>query len=309
VDAQHPIEVPEARQMRLMRSATYASISVAAVLVAAKLGASLLTDSVSLLSTLIDSLIDAGASLVNLLAVRHALQPADAEHRYGHGKAEALAGLAQAAFICGSAGFLVFEAVRRVIHPRDLANTEIGVAVMLFAIVLTAALVAYQSYVVRRTGSVAIRADSVHYQTDVLVNASVILALLLVRQFGWVYVDPVFALAIAAYILRSAWKIGATSYDMLMDHELPAEERVRITDIASTHKKVRGIHDLRTRSSGRRRFIEFHLEMDGDLSLWEAHSVAEEVLHALEMTYPEAEIIVHQDPWGVVERRQEIPDR
>ncbi len=307
LDARTPL--PADQQMRLMRRATYASIAVAGVLVAVKLVAALLTDSVSLLSTLIDSLIDAGASLVNLLAVRHALQPADAEHRYGHGKAEALAGLAQAAFICGSAGFLVFEAARRIIHPRELSNTGIGIAVMLFAIVLTTALVAYQTHVVRRTGSVAIRADSVHYQTDLLVNASVILALVLVRQFGWRFVDPVFALTIAAYILRSAWRIGIAAYDMLMDHELPEGERRRITEIATSHNKVRGVHDLRTRTSGRRRFIEFHLEMDGDLTLWQAHTIAEEVLHALEMTYPEAEIIVHQDPWGVIERRLEIPEQ
>lgn len=301
-----PVSISTAKQATLMRRATYASVSLACVLIVVKFAAYIVTDSVSLLSTLIDSMIDAGASFINLLAVRQALQPADAEHRYGHGKAEALAGLAQSAFIAGSAGFLVFEAIRRLIHPRVLDNADAGITVMVFAIVGTVALVAFQTYVVRRTGSMAIRADSLHYKTDLLVNISVIVALVLIREFGWLGIDPLFAIGIAAYILKGAWEIGFGAYNMLMDREIPDEERARIYEIITTHRRARGAHDLRTRMSGRRLFIEFHLEMDGSMTLWEAHSVAEEVLHAVEMSYPDAEVIVHEDPWGIVERRSDF---
>jgi ferrous-iron efflux pump FieF len=156
-----------------MRLATYASVTVASVLIVTKFAAWVMTDSVSLLSTLIDSLLDVAASGLNLIAVHHALQPADFEHRYGHGKAEALAGLGQAAFISGSAAFLLIEAGQRIFNPKTIDNSEIGIAVMVVAIALTVVLVAFQRYVVRKTGSLAIGADSLHYQTDVLVNASV----------------------------------------------------------------------------------------------------------------------------------------
>ena len=183
---------------RLMRRATNAAVSVALLLIAVKLAAWLMTDSVSLLSSLADSVMDALASLVNLLAVRHALQPADPEHRFGHGKAEPLAGLGQAAFICASGIYLIFEAVGRLIEPRDIVHGELGLGVMVFSIAVTAALVAYQRAVVRRTDSLAIRADSVHYATDILVNGGVIVSLLLVMFLDWRAADPIVALLIAA---------------------------------------------------------------------------------------------------------------
>ena len=291
---------------RLMRMATYASVGTACFLIAVKFAAWLLTDSVSLLSTLIDSLVDAGASLINLIAVRHSLQPADREHRFGHGKAEPLAGLAQAAFITGSAGFLLVEAVSRLAHPRAVANSEIGMIVMVLAIVLTLGLVVFQDRVVRKTGSVAIGADSLHYKTDILVNASVILALILARELGWRFADPIFAIGISAYILHSAWKIGMTAFNLLMDHELPPEDRDRITAIACNHAGVVGVHDMRTRSSGPRLFVEIHLELDGSLSLWDAHAITLEVLALIQEAYPNAEVIIHQDPAGVVEPRLNI---
>ncbi len=284
---------------RLMRQATYASISVALTLIVAKLFAWAFSDSLSLLATLIDSTLDALASLINLLAVRHALSPADREHRFGHGKAEALAGLGQAAFIAGSAGFLLLEAVRRFINPVQIESYGIGIAVMVFSIIATLGLLTFQRHVIRRTGSVAISADALHYRTDLLVNASVIVALLLSVR-GWNGFDPLFACAIGLYILYSAWEIVRQAFDHLMDRELPREEREQIKSIARSHRKVRGMHDLRSRRSGMATFIQLHLELDDELSLLEAHEISDEVEGRLQEVYPAAEVIIHIDPISVV---------
>lgn len=288
---------------RLMRLATYASVGVASILIVAKFAAWLATDSVSLLSTLIDSMLDALASLINLFAVRHALQPADKEHRFGHGKAEPLAGLAQAAFISGSALFLLLEAGERLVHPRGVSNTDIGLAVMVLSIALTLVLVGFQKYVVKKTGSVAISADSLHYQTDLLVNLGVMASLALVTYVGWTLADPLFALGIALYILWGAWQIGQEAMDHLMDKELPDGDRTRIREIATGHPGVIGMHDLRTRASGTQTFIQLHLEMSGNMTLREAHEIAEQVMMKIEADFPNAEVLIHQDPHGIDERR------
>ncbi len=286
---------------RLMRLATYASVAVASFLILIKLAAWRYTDSISLLSTLIDSLLDAVASLINLFAVRHALVPADREHRFGHGKAEPLAALGQTAFIAGSALFLVIAAGQRLFDPRPVLHGGIGIAVMVVAIVVTFALTRFQASVVRQTGSVAIKADSLHYLGDILVNGAVIVALLLASEFGWTIADPLFGLAIAGYIAFIAWRIARGSFDMLMDRELPEAERARIREIALANPDVRDLHDLRTRSSGRRTFIQVHIEMDGTLTLYRAHSVADEVEAALREAFPGAEVMIHQDPHGLEE--------
>jgi ferrous-iron efflux pump FieF len=288
---------------RLMKAATYASVSVAAVLIVAKFAAWVMTGSVSMLSTLIDSLLDAAASLLNLVAVHHALSPADKEHRFGHGKAEALSGLAQAAFISGSAVFLLIEAVERLMNPKAIENAEIGYGVMALAIVMTAFLVAFQRHVVAKTGSVAIAVDSVHYRMDILVNISVIVSLLLSSRFNLGWADPVFALAIAGYILRGAWQIGIKAYHMLMDRELEDVERQAIKKIALDHPDVLGVHDLRTRSSGTRQFIQLHLEMDGSITLQEAHIISDAVEAKIMEAFPQSEVLIHEDPEGILEER------
>jgi ferrous-iron efflux pump FieF len=284
---------------KLLRLATYASISVALILIVAKLVAWGLSDSVSLLATLIDSVLDALASLINLIAVRHALTPADKEHRFGHGKAEALAGLSQSMFIAGSAGFLLLEAGRRLINPIAVEQAALGISVMLFSIVATLLLLAFQSHVVKKTNSTAIRADALHYRTDVLVNGSVILALWLSVQ-GWAGFDALFACAIGIYILYSAWEIIRVSYDHLMDRELPDEQREQIKQLVLQHKSARGLHDLRSRHSGTMTFIQFHLELDDDLSLLDAHKISDEVEMRLLGAFPGSEIIIHIDPQSVV---------
>ena len=284
-----------------MRQATYASVTVAGTLIVAKGAAWAITDSVAMLSALIDSLLDALASIINLFAVRHALQPADREHRFGHGKAESLAGLGQAAFITGSAVFLVFEALQRLARPVAVEHGGVGIAVSVYAIIATLGLVLYQSYVVRRTKSVAIAADSLHYKSDLALNASVIAALVLSGTFGFAYADPVFAIGIAAFVLFSAWQIFKRSYDELMDREFPQEVRQKIREIATAPAEVIDMHDLRTRSSGRDSFIQLHLELPSDISLMEAHRIADDVELRLRDAFPEAEVIIHQDPAGVEE--------
>jgi ferrous-iron efflux pump FieF len=279
-----------------MRLATYASVATATVLIAVKLAAWWLTDSVSLLSSLVDSLLDAAASVVTLLAVRQALVPADRDHRFGHGKAEPLAALLQAGLVAGSAVLLVIQAMPRLWAPEPLAYGGVGIAVMAVSIVLTFALTRLQLYVVRRTGSSAIEADSLHYMSDLLMNAAVIAALVLAGQFGLLRADPIIALAVAAWILLSAYRIAQSAFDMLMDRELPAEERERVLAVARAHDEVLGVHDLKTRASGPRAFIQLHLEMDGGMTLYRAHAVAEAVEAALQIEFPGAEVIIHQDP-------------
>lgn len=289
---------------RLLRTATYASTAVAVALILAKTFAWVVTDSVSVMSSLIDSLLDVAASVVNLLAVRHALTPADREHRFGHGKAEPLAGLAQAAFITGSAVLLSLEAIHRLAQPQLVTHGEFGIVIMVVSIAVTLILVAFQKRVVKVTGSVAINADALHYRSDIVLNGSVILSIVLSGQLGWPALDPLFGLAIAAYILYSAWRIVQASLDRLMDRELPEGDRHRIRDIALRHPEIRSVHDLRTRSSGPDVFIQIHLEMDGEMTLQRSHEIADDVERSILEAFPNAEVIIHQDPAGVEEARK-----
>jgi ferrous-iron efflux pump FieF len=289
-----------------MRIATYASVSVAAVLIVIKVAAFLVTDSVALLSSLIDSLLDAAASVINLFAVSQALVPADREHRFGHGKAEALAGLGQSAFIAGSSVFLLFEAGHRLIDVHPVHNSAVGVAVMVVSLALTLVLVLFQRTVVRRTGSIAIGADALHYLGDVLVNGSVIVSLLLGQEFGWYALDPIFGIGIAIYIVVNAWMIARRSLDQLMDRELSDESRQRIVEIATAHRDVVALHDLRTRASGTRQFIQFHLEMDPTIQLARAHDISDEVEASLLANFPGAEVIIHEDPAGLIEPHRAV---
>jgi ferrous-iron efflux pump FieF len=299
-----------ARANRLRRLATYASVAVAAVLIAVKFAAWLATGgSVALLSSVLDSLLDAVASIINLVAVRHAMSPADREHRFGHGKAEPLAVLGQSAFIAGSALLLLAEAVRRLLDPVAIEAAPAGIAVMVFSIALTMALVFYQRRVVRRTGSIAISADELHYRGDLVLNGSVIAALLLSGPLGLPILDPLFGAAIGGWIIFCAIRLARLSLTQLMDHELPDDEREKIRAIAQAHPEVAAAHDLRTRLAGPTAFIQIHLEMDGAMSLTRAHRVADEVEADLRAAYPHAEIIIHQDPEGVEEPRSNFPRR
>ncbi|HEY1432176.1 MAG TPA: cation diffusion facilitator family transporter [Stellaceae bacterium] len=294
---------------RLRRTATYASVAIAALLIAVKFVAWLETGSVALLSSLVDSLLDIAASLVNLVAVRHAMTPADREHRFGHGKAEPLAVLGQSAFITGSAMLLLAEAARRLIWPLPIENAPAGVAVMIFSIAVTIGLVLYQRHVVHRTGSIAISADELHYRSDVVLNLSVIAALVLGSVLDMPILDPLFGAAIGIWIVYSAVRLARLSLFQLMDHELPDDEREKIRAIAQSHPEVVAAHDLRTRVAGPTAFIQIHIEMDGGMSLLRAHEISDEVEAILRAAYPHAEVIIHQDPEGIEEPRSTFPRR
>ncbi len=287
---------------RLRRRATYAALAVAAVLIAAKLVVWISTGSVALLSSLVDSLVDALASLVNFFAVRHAVVPADREHRFGHGKAEPLAALGQSAFLVGSAVLLMMEAVRRLVSPVPVESALAGIAVMLFSIVVTIGLVTYQRHVVRLTGSLAIGADELHYRGDLILNGGVIATLILGSVYRVPILDPLFGAGVALWIVYSATKIARLSLTQLMDRELPDAERARVRAIAESHPEVTAVHDIRTRIAGPTTFIQLHLEMDGAINLLRAHEISDAVEMDLRRAFPHAEIMIHEDPAGIEER-------
>jgi ferrous-iron efflux pump FieF len=282
-----------------MRNAAIASLSVSIFLVAIKALAYFGSHSVSVLAALTDSALDLFSSTLNLVAIRSALTPADAEHRFGHGKAEPLAGLAQGAFIAGSASFLVVQAINRFISPEPVAQGSIALAVMLISIAVTFGLITYQRHVVRATGSIAITADRAHYASDLLTNLGVVVALILSAGFKMEMADPIIALIVAGVLIWSAWGVFRQSYDQLMDRELPDDARDNIRAVVMRHPEVRNLHDLRTRAAGVHTFIQFHIELDPAISLMRAHEVSDAVEAEVCAAFPHAEVIIHQDPAGV----------
>ncbi|AYF88536.1 cation diffusion facilitator family transporter [Pseudomonas sp. JS3066] len=284
---------------QLLRLATRASLVVAITLVIAKAIAWAMSGSVSLLAGLTDSLMDSAASLLNLLAVHYALKPADDDHRYGHGKAEALAGLAQALFISVSAVLVAAQAYERLNDPEPLGAQALGIGVMILSLALTAGLLMLQRRVIRATGSSAIRADSLHYRSDLLLNGSILLALIL-ASFGWQRADGLFGMGIAGYILWSAIGIARESISVLMDEELTPAISADMHRLACSVPGVLGAHDLRTRISGNHWYVQLHLELPGELTLSRAHVLCEEAAQAITDQYPRAEVLVHADPSEVV---------
>jgi ferrous-iron efflux pump FieF len=298
-----------ADQIRLRSRATYASVAVSALLVVIKFAAWIVTGSVAMLSSLVDSLLDIVASVVNLFAVRHALEPADREHRFGHGKAEPLAALGQSAFLAGGAILLLMEAASRVIHPAKVAFANLGIAVMVASLAVDGALVLYQRYVIARTKSLAIGADELHFRSDIFVNGGVIAALVVDQLIDAPALDALFGGAIGLWIVYSSTRLLRLSLTELMDHELPDEDRARIRAIAEAAPEVTAVHDLKTRMAGPTAFIQFHLEMDGAMRLTRAHQIADEVEAQLREAFPQADIIIHQDPAGLEEAHQDFPPK
>jgi ferrous-iron efflux pump FieF len=286
---------------KLTARAALASVGVALFLLGLKAYAALETGSVAMLGSLADTGLDLLASLVTLFGVRVAAIPADRDHRFGHGKAEALAALAQVVIISVSAIGIGWRAVDRLVHGAETANAEYGIAVSAVAIALTLALVAYQRSVVRRTGSVAIQTDAVHYQSDLLLNLAVIAALALDQYLGFAGADPLFGLAIALWLIWGAWRASSRALDQLMDREWPEEKRMRFLAIASSRPEARGIHDLRTRSSGTRDFAQFHIWIDPQMSVADAHEVVEAIEGDLEREFPGCEVLIHLDPEGQID--------
>jgi len=286
-------------QARLIRSAGVASVSVALTLVVIKVWAFAATGSIAMLSSLADSALDLLASSMTLIAVRYALEPADREHRFGHGKLEAIAGLVQAFVILASAVYIAFEAFSRLIVPTPVSSPVGGSVVMGISLLLTIGLVLFQRHVVASTGSIAIGADAMHYKADVLTNVAVLIALAASSGLGWHRADPILGLAVVIVILGSVRAIVLQALDVLLDRELPGSQRAAILALVRLHPEVRGVHDLRTRTSGTHEFIQFHMELAPEMSLSRAHQISDEVEAVVRKEYPRAEVIIHADPHGL----------
>ena len=289
----------------LTQRAALASVGTAVLLLLLKAYAAWTTGSVAMLGSLADTGLDLVASSVTLFGVRVAAQPADAAHRFGHGKAEAIAALFQVIVIAMSALAIGAQAVSRLLAGHVTANPEYGVGVSIVAILVTFGLLAYQRHVIAQTGSVAIGADHVHYQSDLLLNGAVIVALLLDQWLGLGWIDPVFGVAIALWLFHGAWRASTRAIDQLMDKEWPAEKRARFLAIAAHHPELIGIHDLRTRTSGAQDFVQFHVWVDPAMTMAEAHRVMDEVEAKLMAEFPGTEIIIHPDPEGQYDRQGE----
>jgi ferrous-iron efflux pump FieF len=288
----------------LRKLASRASLGIAVSLVALKLAAWVATGSVALLTSAVDALVDTGASLVTYFGVRYAERPPDSDHRFGHGKGEAVAGFTQAVFLAGAALILAFQSIDRLIVPQRVTSIDLGLWVVVASLAAAAGLVVMQTWVVKKTGSTAIAADRAHYLTDVAVNGAVLLALGVTKLTGWTRADPAFALAISLYMIWSAYGIAQQVLTQLLDRELPAPERQRIKTIVLDCEGVRDVHDLRTRYAGDRTFVEFHLEVDGDLSVDRGHEIGDLVERAVAKLLPgTVEVTAHLEPVGIDDDR------
>ena len=290
-----------------VKLASMMAIISAITLIAIKVYAWIETGSTSLLASLTDSLLDVAASLINFFVIRYSLQPADDEHRFGHGKAESLAGLAQSAFIAGSSLLLLFHSADRIMNPEPVQALPVGMLVTLASIGITIGLVIFQSIVVRKTGSVAIKADSLHYRGDILLNLAVLAALWLSSR-GFIYADGIIAILVAIYLMMGAFDIAKESAQHLMDRELSSEEQQQIVDLVMSHEAVYGVHELRTRRAGSTKFIQLHIEMDDDLTLLDAHHVADEVETMLRQHCGLIDVLIHQDPRSIVGKEHKVND-
>lgn len=297
----------DALRARLTTRAALASIVMAVALVVLKAYASWHTGSVAMLGSLADSSLDLVASLITLAGVRWAAMPADDDHRFGHGKAEALAALIQVILITISALAIGWRAIERFASGAPTQGLELGIGVSIVAIAATFALIAYQRHVIRQTGSVAIRTDNVHYQSDLLLNLSVIAALALDQLLGFRLADPMFGLAIAAWLLFGAWRAASQSVDQLMDKEWPAGERDAFLAAARDYPELDGLHDFRTRHSGTHRFVQFHVWVPADWTVREAHDRMDAVEEKLQARFPGTEILIHLDPEGHTDRETMLP--
>lgn len=285
----------------LTQRAAIASVTMAVFLAGLKIWATATTGSVAMLGSLADTTLDLVASLITLVGVRYAALPADEEHRFGHGKAEALSAMAQVALITVSAIGIGWRAIERLGSGAQTEGLELGITVSVIAMAATLALLTYQRHVIARTQSVAIGADHVHYQTDLLLNGAVIAALLLDQWFGWRAADPLFGIAIALWLLWGAWRAAGDALDQLLDREWPADKKARFVAIAAQHPELHTLHDLRTRSSGTHDFVQCHVALDASLTVGEAHDIIERVEDDLHQAFPGLEVFIHIDPVGRID--------
>ncbi len=306
-DATSPILTREQQRAQLTTRAAIASITMALFLVVLKSYAAIQTGSVAMLGSLADTALDLLASIVTLVGVRFAAMPADDDHRFGHGKAEALAALAQVVLISISALGIAWRAIDRLTSSAKTEGLELGMGVSMVAIGATFALLAYQRYVIKRTGSVAIETDHVHYQSDLLLNLSVIIALVLDQLLGFRMADPLLGIGIALWLIYGAWRAASRSIDQLMDKEWPEAKRRDFLAAAADYPELAGLHDLRTRTSGAHDFVQFHVWVPGSWTVEQAHDRMDRVEEALQDRFPGTEILIHLDPEGHTDRETMLP--
>ena len=298
----------------LTRTAAYASMATALFLVGLKRWATWRTDWTAMRGSLADTALDIVASIATLVGVWVAAQPADKNHRFGHGKAEALAAIFQVMLITLSAGGIALRAITRLVDGGETAAAEEGIAVSVIAILATFALLAWQRHVIRKTSSLAIKTDHLHYQSDLLLNLAVIAALVLDQFMGFSAADPLFGLGIAAWLAWGAWRAGGEAIDHLMDHEWPEERRDEFLAVLARHPDIRGVHDLRTRTSGADDFVQFHMAVDPHLNIVQVHDLMDEVEARISRDFPGVEVLIHPDPKGLVNEEgvaaeELLPDR
>ena len=287
----------------LNKSAAYASIAMAALLMAIKGWATWSTGSTAMMGSLADTGLDLISSVATLAGVWVAGQPADRNHRFGHGKAEALSAMFQAILIAFSALALGVHSIVQLFAQTRTRAADSGILVSVIAIAGTLALLAWQRHVIGKTGSIAIATDHVHYQADLLVNIAVIMALVLDQYAGIAYADPLFGLGIALWLGWSAWQASQAAVTQLMDREWPSEKKAHFVEVLARHPELRGVHDLRTRTSGNRDFAQFHVWVDGNMSVRHAHRVMDELEAKIAAEFPGVEVLIYPDPEGHIDER------
>lgn len=298
-----PQELSKEKADFLKLTAARASVILASGLSALKFWAALSTGSLAVLSSLIDSLADVFASSISFIAVHYSTRPATCEHRYGYGRAESISALIQSAFIAGSGLFVMYDGINRLLHPAALLKPDFGILVMAVSLLATIILIVYQRYVARETGSMAIRADSAHYTVDVLTNLAIIVSLFVVKYFQIQWFDLATAFLISAYLIYNAYKIASDAVANLTDRELSKNIRAKVIDIILNSEGIKGYHDFRSRDLGNVYYFEIHLELDGSLTLMKAHSLTDKVEEKIQKTFPNSQVIIHQDPYGLRENR------
>ncbi len=293
----------QSKQNNLKKIAGISSICVAFLLIFVKFYAFWKTDSLAVFSSFIDSITDLFASAISFIAIYFSTKPASSSHRYGYGKAEALSALLQATFVGLSGIFVITDGIKRLITPIEITDTDIGIGIMLFSLIITLLLVLFQNYVAKKTNSLAIKSDSAHYIVDFLTNTAVITSLILIRFFDFIYFDSIAALFISAYLLYNAYTLAREAIDLITDKELDSSIRSRIENIVKDNSEIKGMHDFRSRSLGDIYYFELHLELDGNISLYQAHDLTDKIEKEILKLYPNSQIIIHQDPYGIKENR------
>lgn len=288
---------------RLKKAAATASIMLSGGLCLLKIFGAFYTGSLAILSSLIDSLADVFASSVSYVAIRFSTRPASQEHRYGYGRAESISALVQSAFIAGSGLFVMYDGIGRLITPKPMEKPGLGIVIMLLSLSATILLIVFQKYVARKTSSPAIAADSAHYTVDVLTNLSIVLSLIVVKYFHIGWFDVLTAFVISAYLIYNAYKIAAEAVSALTDRELSEDIRQKVIDIVINSEGIDGYHDFRSRDLGGLYFFEIHLELDGNLTLNKTHELTDNVEEKIKKAFPGAQVIIHQDPYGLHENR------